>query len=104
LRRFWSFFGIGFRRVPQGDPPDIDWWTHRPETFDVEHTDGVFLIDRHGLERTFYPGVADVGGHVASALRKLLSSDGVKNLEHPPNPWTEPQLRSGIEKLLAEPA
>jgi cytochrome oxidase Cu insertion factor (SCO1/SenC/PrrC family) len=100
LRRFWDFFGIGFRRVPQGDPPDVDWLTHRPETFDIDHTDGVFLIDQHGYERAFYPGIADVGGHISPALRALLTPEGRQNISHPHNPWTEAQLLAGMQRLL----
>ncbi len=100
MRRFWNFFGIGFRRVPQGKPADVDWWTHRPERFDVEHVDGVFLIDRRGYERVFYPGIANVDGRLKPALRRLLSSDGLENLRHPLNAWTEPELMAGVGRLL----
>lgn len=101
VRRFWNYFGIGFRRVPQGKPPDMDWWTHRPETFDVEHVDGVFLIDQQGYERRFYPGLANVDGRLKAGLRRLLSSDGLKNLAHPLDAWSEPQVLEGIRRLLA---
>jgi protein SCO1 len=100
IRRFWSFFGIGFRRVPQGNPPDVDWLTHKAETFDVDHTDGVFLIDQQGYERAFYPGIADVRGHISPALRALLTAEGRQNISHPHNPWTEAQLLAGIARLL----
>lgn len=100
MRRFWSFFGIGFRRVPQGRPRDIDWWTHRRERFDVEHVDGVFLIDAHGYERVFFPGYANVRGALSARLRSLLSADGLKNLAHPLNAWTEPQVLAAIGRLL----
>lgn len=100
IRRFWDFFGVGFKKVPQGHPPDVDWWTHRPERFDVEHVDGVFLIDQKGYERVFYPGIANVAGHLKPALKRLLSRDGLKNLAHPASAWTEPQLMAGIGRLL----
>jgi cytochrome oxidase Cu insertion factor (SCO1/SenC/PrrC family) len=100
MRRFWNYLGIGFRRVPQGNPPDRDWWTQRPETFDVEHVDGVFLIDANGYERVFYPGIADTAGHLAPALRRLMSKEGLSNLAHPQNAWTEPQVMVGIARLL----
>lgn len=100
MRRFWKWFGIGFKRVPQGHPPDVDWMTHRPETFDVEHTDGVFLIDARGYERAFFPGIADVGGHMEPALRRLLSKTGLSNLVHPGDAWTEAQVMEGVARLL----
>lgn len=103
MRRFWDFFGIGFRRVPQGRPPDTDWWTGRPETFDVEHVDGLFLIDAQGYERKFFAGVASLtGGRIDPALRRLLSADGLHNLAHPREGWTVGQVTQAVEKLLGE--
>lgn len=100
IRRFWNWFGIGFKRVPQGNPPDMDWWTNKPESFDVEHTDGLFLIDQSGYERSFFPGIADVHGHIKPALHRLLSSTGLSNLVHPGIAWTEPQVLAGVGRLL----
>lgn len=100
VRRFWRWFGVGFKRVPQGSPPDVDWWTHKRETFDVEHTDGVFLIDQSGYERSFFPGIADVGGHISTVLRRLLSRTGLSNLVHPGVAWTEAQVMAGVGRLL----
>jgi cytochrome oxidase Cu insertion factor (SCO1/SenC/PrrC family) len=103
MRRFWGFFGIGFRRVPQGKFPDTDWWTGRPETFDVEHVDGLFLIDAQGYERKFFAGPARLtGGRIDPALRRLLSADGLHNLAHPREGWTVTQVTQTVEKLLGE--
>jgi cytochrome oxidase Cu insertion factor (SCO1/SenC/PrrC family) len=53
IRRFWRFFGVYYRRVPQGHPADVDWLTHRAERFDVQHIRRVGRIpwrehERHG--------------------------------------------------------
>lgn len=103
MRRFWGFFGIGFRRVPQGKPPDTDWWTGRPETFDVEHVDGLFVIDAQGYERKFFAGPASLtGGRIDPALRRLLSADGLQNLAHPREGWTVAQVAQAVGRLLHE--
>lgn len=104
VRRFWNFFGIGFKRVPQGHPPDVDWLTSRRETFDVAHIDGVFLVDQRGFERIFYPGPADVGGRVEPALQRLLSAGGLRNLAHPLNAWSMPEIMQAVRRLLGSPA
>ena len=57
----WKFFGVYYARVPQGKPPDVDWLTGKPETFDVDHTDAMFLIDPAGQERILDEGMPDVG-------------------------------------------
>ncbi|MGH2865826.1 MAG: SCO family protein, partial [Solirubrobacteraceae bacterium] len=35
LHRFWKYFGVYYQRVPEGSPPAIDWYTHKPDTFNV---------------------------------------------------------------------
>lgn len=100
IRKLWNFFGIGYKRVPQGHPPDIDWWTHKPLTYDVEHVDAVFFIDPGGVERAFIGGMADVGGKLPGVLRGLLSPTGRNNLAHPVAAWTEPQALADIGHLL----
>ncbi|MGN6373408.1 MAG: SCO family protein [Solirubrobacteraceae bacterium] len=102
MRSFWDFFGIGFRRVPQGHPPDLDWWTGQPEKFDVEHVDGLFLIDAHGYEREYFAGPANLGGAgIDPALQRLLSRSGLRNLAHPAPGWTVPQATHAVQALLA---
>jgi cytochrome oxidase Cu insertion factor (SCO1/SenC/PrrC family) len=103
IRRFWRFFGIGFERTPQGHPPDRDWWTGRPERFDVAHIDGVFVIDARGYERAFLSGMADVHGRLRASLAQLLSDDGRQNLVHPADPWTPGAVLQDVGRLLGRP-
>ena len=102
LHLFWKFFGVGFLRTPQGRPPDVDWWTHRPETFDVGHTDGLFFVDERGRERIALLGMPDVGGKLEARLRGLLSGAGLANLAHPQAPWTEEQALADLGSLLGK--
>lgn len=100
IRRLWKFFGVFYQRVPQGKPPDVDWMTHKPETFDVQHTDAVFLIDPAGQERIVDEGMPDVGGRLSATLRSMLSSEGQANLAHPELPWTATQIRDDLYSLM----
>ncbi len=86
--------------MPQGKPPDTDWLTHKPETFDVQHTDAIFFIDPAGQERIVDEGMADVDGQLEPALKKLLSDQGVQNLEHPQFPWTPTQALDDLYFLM----
>jgi cytochrome oxidase Cu insertion factor (SCO1/SenC/PrrC family)/thiol-disulfide isomerase/thioredoxin len=88
IKRVWKFFGVYYRRVPQGKPPDVDWLTHRAETFDVQHTDGVFIVDPNGHWRIGDVGMPYVGGKLPSSLRRLLNGQGLRNLRRPSAPWT----------------
>jgi cytochrome oxidase Cu insertion factor (SCO1/SenC/PrrC family)/thiol-disulfide isomerase/thioredoxin len=100
IERLWKFFGVYYVRVPQGKPPDVDWLTHKPETFDVQHTDAIFFIDPAGQERIVDEGMADVDGQLSPALKSLLSSEGVQNLEHPQFPWTPSQALDDLYYLM----
>jgi protein SCO1/2 len=84
LRRLWSFFGVGFRRV-EGD---------------VEHSDGVFLIDPSGRERVAIVGMPGTGGHLPPRLRSLLDAEGRENLAHPEAPWTPRGVAADLRALI----
>ncbi|HEY2601044.1 MAG TPA: redoxin domain-containing protein [Thermoleophilaceae bacterium] len=101
LARLWRYFGVYFRRVPQGRSPDTDWLTGKPETFDVEHTDGLFIIDPHGNWRVAAIGMPAVGGRLPARLERLLSDEGRNNLRHPQAPWTPHQALADLFTLKA---
>ena len=100
LRRFWRFFGVGFFRTAAGKPPDLDWWTHRRETFDVAHSDGLFFVDAAGHLRIVVLGMPNVHGRLAARLRRLLSGEGIRNLHHPQVAWSVPQALDDLGALL----
>jgi protein SCO1/2 len=100
LRRFWRFFGVAFFKTAQGTPPDIDWWTRKPETFDVAHSDGLFFIDEHGRLRIAVLGMPNLHGRLVAPLRRLLSDKGLGNLAHPEVPWTVPQALDDLSFLV----
>lgn len=102
IRQVWKFFGVYYKRVPQGKPPDIDWWTHEPETFDVEHSDDVFLLDPGGEERVVDEGMPDTEGRLPAALRRLLDEEGDHNLAHPELPWTSRELLDDLYWLMGK--
>jgi cytochrome oxidase Cu insertion factor (SCO1/SenC/PrrC family)/thiol-disulfide isomerase/thioredoxin len=100
IKRLWKFFGVYYTRVPQGKPPDVDWMTGKPETFDVDHTDAFFLIDPAGQERILDEGMPDVTGALPVALHKLLNDQGVHNLAHPQFGWTSAQVVQDLYFLM----
>ena len=100
IEQLWKFFGVYYTRVPQGKPPDVDWLTHKPETFDVQHTDAIFFIDPAGQERIVDEGMADVDGQLSPALKRLLSDEGIQNLDHPQFPWTPTEALDDLYFLM----
>jgi len=100
IGRLWKFFGVYYHRVPQDKPPDVDWLTHKAETFDVDHTDAVFFVDPAGQERIVDEGMPDVGGHVSPVLAGLLNDQGRQNLAHPQLPWTAQEVLQDLYFLM----
>lgn len=104
VRAFWRFFGVSYYRVPEDKPAQIDWLTHTPLTFDIDHTDGLFLIGPTGREIVAEEGMADVGGHLDKGLRGLLDAQGRHDLTHPQLPWTSTDVLDDLDHFLNRPA
>jgi len=100
IHRLWKFFGVQYNRVPQGKPPDIDWLTHKPETFDVQHTDALFFLDPSGQERIADDGMPQITGRLAPSLARLLNDQGRHNLEHPQFAWTATDVFDDLYYLM----
>jgi protein SCO1/2 len=82
--KLWRFFGVEYRRVKEPKPADIDWWTHKPLTYDVDHSDVLIFLDAAGHERFVVDGNPDVQGHLPPApLVRTLSRQGRQLLHHP---------------------
>jgi cytochrome c biogenesis protein CcmG/thiol:disulfide interchange protein DsbE len=100
IRRLWRFLGVAYFRVPQGRPPDVDWMTGKPEKFDVQHTDALFLIDPANQERIADEGMPQVSGRLSPVLRRLLNDQGVHNLAHPQFGWTAGNVIDDLYHLM----
>jgi protein SCO1/2 len=100
LARFWRFFGVAYWRTKEGTPPDTDWLTGKPLTFDVSHTDGLFLIDASGRERILDVGMPTIGTKLPHSLEMLLDAQGRTDLAHPQAGWTIRQALDDVERLL----
>jgi len=88
LTRFWRFFGVGFYPTGHG------------KTFDVGHTDGVFIIDGNGHERVAIAGMPDVHGKLATRLKVFLSNVGLQELAHPEPGWTVHDVLDDLGRLV----
>jgi protein SCO1 len=89
LRRLWSFFGVAVQIVPEAQPPKIDWYTGKPLTYDVDHTDGFILINGAGHERFADANAPNLHGKLNAKLKSLLNGPGLHGLAHPSGPtWT----------------
>ena len=101
LDALWKFFGVFVQIVPEEQPPKLDWWTDKPLTYDVDHTDGYFLIDTKGHERFSDSNPPNLEGHLDKKLAGLLNAGGLKNLDAQSSPnWTLSQALASLSWLV----
>ncbi len=93
--RLEQFFGWVVQRVAEETPPSIDWWTKQPLTYDVNHSDGFVLLDRHGDEIFSTAAAPDFHGTLDPTLHGFLSEQGRDHLVHPLNPGWNPAAALG---------
>jgi protein SCO1/2 len=98
---FWKPFGVDYQIVPEQQPPKTDWWTGKPLTYDVVHSDGYILIDPRSRERFVDASAPDLGGKLSPKLQSLLNAGGLHGLKHPDHPsWTIDDALTSISWLL----
>jgi protein SCO1/2 len=101
LARLWKWFGVYYERVKEGTPPDINWQNGKPYTFDIVHTDDVFVIDSSGHERALVQSDANVEGRIPKPLASLLDADGRQDLSHPGfGSWTPRDMVQAVESIV----
>jgi protein SCO1 len=101
IAAFWKPFGVEYQIVPEAQPAKIDWYTGKPLTYDVDHTDGYILIDGAGRERFVDATAPNQKGVLDAKLRGLLNADGVHELQNPEPPdWTTADALAAISWLL----
>ncbi len=99
-----SFFGIWYQKVPEDDPPSVDWLTHQPLTYDVNHSDGFVMLGPSGDERFDTGASPDYTGRLVAPLQHFLSDEGLAHQAHPEQPgWTAAQASSALSWLLGVP-
>jgi protein SCO1/2 len=102
LNALWKFFGVSVQIVPKAQPAKIDWFTGKPLTYDVNHTDGYILINPAGRERYTDSNPPDLH-HLGRALTGLLNAGGLENLKNPGHPnWTLAEALASVSWLVGK--
>ena len=101
IAAFWKPFGVAYQIVPEEQPPHDDWWTGKPLTYDVDHTDGYIIVDAQGRERFVDVSAPNLDGKLSPKLTALLDAGGVYGLHHPlPTDWTVTDALTAISWVL----
>jgi protein SCO1/2 len=103
LKSLAQFFGFTYEKIGEDNPPDIDWWTGKPLTYDVDHSDNYFVIDPSGHERVVQEAAPDYHGRLPAKLKKFLNPLGRQHYKHAPRPaWTTANVLEAIEHVTGE--
>lgn len=106
IAQLWKYFGVYWHRVPEDSPPDHDWLTGRPLTYDIQHADEVLLVDPRGHWRFVVSGHAHVpvSTAVPSRMRSFLSAEGRRHLKRPDAAtWTAGDVLKAVSWLTGRP-
>jgi len=103
LRAIAGFFGFVYQKVPEDNPPSIDWMTGKPLTYDINHSDGYVLISAQGVQRYSTGAAPDFHGKLAAKLNAFLDQEGRYHLAHPPSTaWTPAIALTSLSWLLGQ--
>lgn len=104
LRRLAKFFGFYYQKVPEDHADARDWWTGKPLTYDVDHTDNYFVTDRDGVERVEQEAAPAFHGQLNRKLYDFLDALGHLHYVHPPAPsWTPDDLLRALAVSVGRP-
>ncbi|SDN21224.1 SCO family protein [Actinacidiphila guanduensis] len=103
LAALWKGLGVWSQKVAEEDPPGKNWRTGATLTYDIDHSDDIFVLDGNGREQSLLQGVAGLapGSHLPKDLDRFLNDDGRRNLAHPGgDAWTPSQVLQKVGSLL----
>ncbi|MDX6255691.1 MAG: hypothetical protein QOJ11_2025 [Frankiales bacterium] len=97
----WKWFGVAYERQPEPSPPAIDWWTGMPLTYDVGHSDVLFVLDQQGVERYLITGSPNAAAvPLPAALASFLNAEGRSNRASPEaGGWTATDVEAVLSWL-----
>jgi protein SCO1/2 len=102
IAAIWKYFGAYYQSGAPDEPGEIDWWTHQPVTYDVDHSDDLIFLDSDGNQRFVIEGLPDVKGQqLPAAMSAYLDALGERHANRPNREaWTTPQAMTVLGWLL----
>jgi len=106
VAELWKYFGVYIQKVPEGNPPDVNWRTGQKLTYDLNHSDEIFFIDANDNERFLLEGMGHIapGTTLPPTMEKYLDAQGQLNMTASAGDgWTVPQALQTLSWLLQRP-
>jgi protein SCO1/2 len=104
LTTLWKSLGVDVEKTAEDNPPGIDWMTGKPLTYDLSHTDEVFVLNKSGNEQFLIDGMPNTQGVAPPpVLDKFLSDEGRDDLAHPDaSTWTAADATTALAWVLGK--
>jgi cytochrome c biogenesis protein CcmG, thiol:disulfide interchange protein DsbE len=103
LRTFWDALQVSYADVPYTGTPPTDWYTGRPETYDVTHDTIAVVLDPQGYPRFTLVGNPHLGHALSAPLASFLSPD-LRGPAAEQQGWTLQDLLDRVDLLLGLPS
>lgn len=104
LRALQKHFGFYYQKVPEDDASARDWWTGKPLTYDVDHSDNYFVINPSGTERVLQDAAPAFHGRLNPKLYRFLGALGRQHLKQAPQPdWTPNDVLQALAVSVGRP-
>jgi len=106
IAQLWKYLGVYIQKVPEGNPPDVNWRTGQKLTYDLDHSDEIFFVDAKADERFLLEGMGHVapGSTLPPTMQQYLDAQGQLNLTAAAGDgWTVPQALQTLSWLLQRP-
>lgn len=80
VHALWRYLGVYWEKTPQDDVVH-NWRTGRLLTYDIAHSDEVFVVDGHGRERFILDGIPSLGGDpsIPAKISAFMNKEGRHN-------------------------
>lgn len=80
IAALWKYFHVWYQKVPQ-DAVVKNWRTGAALTYDIQHSDEVFFVDRALQQRYLLEGMPSLGGTIPTTIKHFMSAQGMANMK-----------------------
>jgi len=104
LKQLWHLLGVYNQRVPEDKGQVVrNWRTGKVLTYDVDHSDVVYVVDDNRTERYLFDGQPYLhGATIPPRMRRFMSAEGRRNQMH--GSWTSGQALQILDWVAAHPS
>ncbi|MGN6161008.1 MAG: SCO family protein [Marmoricola sp.] len=80
IAALWKYFHVYTEKVPSEEVVH-NWRTGARLTYDVQHSDEVFFIDRSQQQRYLLEGMPSLNGTIPAKIKAFMTAEGMQNMK-----------------------